>query len=104
MDIMDRNVLRYAFVPSVRMQDVEETLLLAMLAVESLHGEDRVRLETQFSVDQANSTVIIDATSDLGRTLALLFGGYARREFGAGAFLMQHVKRPKTPQPAGVAS
>jgi hypothetical protein len=37
---------------------------------------------------------MIDAACEVGRTLALIFGGYARREFGDGAVRMERAGSP----------
>ena len=42
---MCRDVYRYQFSPTVEMNDVEASLLLAVFAAESLHGEVQVRLD-----------------------------------------------------------
>jgi hypothetical protein len=76
------------------MDEVEGTLHLARLAAESLHGEDRVRLDAKFAIDRAAHTCVIDTTCEVGRTLALIFAGYARREFGDDAVRMERAGRP----------
>lgn len=79
----------FLFDRSVPMADVEDTLRLAKLAVECLHGEDRVMLEARASVDVRRRLCVIGTFSDVGRTLALLFGGYSRREFGSDRVKLQ---------------
>lgn len=85
---MSDSAITFLFSVPVSMPEVEATLHLARLAVESLHGEDRVAQETMASVDRASRTCVIDATREVGRTLALVFGGYVRREFGDDAVRM----------------
>jgi len=87
--------IRFTFDDSASMEEVAGTLHLARIAAESLHGEDRVRLETAFVIDRPGRACIIDAACEAGRTLALIFGGYARREFGGGAVCMEHVARSR---------
>jgi len=99
---MSQTFIRFTFAKSVPAAELEGTLHLARLATESLHGEDRVRLEAGFSMDHAAHAVVIDATGEVGRTLALIFRGYARREFGADAFEM-HRTRDGQPQEAAGA-
>lgn len=88
---MNQSTVRFAFDSSVPMTEVEATLRLALLAVESLHGEDRVRLEARVNVDRAARACVIESASDVGRALALVFGGYIRREFGEAAVNLTHV-------------
>jgi hypothetical protein len=75
----------FRFRRSVAMRDVEATLLLSQLAVASLHGDDRVRLQAQMHVNRAGRTCEIDTSSPVGQDLALIFAGYVRREFGEEA-------------------
>ena len=75
----------FRFKRPVAMREVEATLLLSRLAVASLHGDDRVRLQAQMKVDRAGRTCEIDTSSPVGQDLALIFAGFVRREFGDGA-------------------
>ncbi|MCC7409802.1 MAG: hypothetical protein IT442_17180, partial [Phycisphaeraceae bacterium] len=86
---MTHSRVTFTFRDSVPMAEVESTLRLAVLAVESLHGEDRVRLETQAKVDRQARVCVIDTSLDVGRTLATVFGGFVRREFGEEAVDIQ---------------
>jgi hypothetical protein len=76
------SAIRFDFDSDVPMKDVDATLRLALLTVECLHGEDRTRLETRHRLDHHGSRCVIDTRTDVGRTLATVFGGYVRREFG----------------------
>ncbi len=44
---MIKDVYRYGFQPCVPLEEVEASLLLALMATESLHGEAQVRLEDE---------------------------------------------------------
>jgi hypothetical protein len=82
---MQRNATQFIFDAEVSMQEVEATLLLSRLATESLHGFDRVELEASAHVDHGQRSVAIEQNSDVAHTLALIFLGYCRREFGESA-------------------
>lgn len=71
----------YRFHRNVRMTDVLDTLDLAVIAAESIHGEARSSLETSWSTDPAIRVVTIDAANEVGRTLNTIFNGFIRREF-----------------------
>lgn len=99
---MAREVYRYGFDDSVPFMEVLATVDLALIAVESLHGESRSRLDARFTDDPAKRAVVIDASTDVGRALNHLFVGFARREFGEGAFRVERGDRmPAAAQPAG---
>jgi len=98
---MPREVYRYVFGQEAPFADVLATLDLALIAVESLHGESRSRLDARFINDPPSRAVVIDAATHVGQALNQVFVGYARREFGAGAFRVERVDRIPTPVPAG---
>jgi hypothetical protein len=79
---MAREVYRYSFPPEVSLDDVEASLLLAVWAVESLHGESQARLDASHLLDKDKRSCVIDAATPVGRDLNRLFVGYVRREFG----------------------
>lgn len=99
---MNATTAKFTFSRTVPMPDVEATLRLAILACESLHGEDRVRLETYIRTARAMRAVEIDTASDVGRTLAIVFGGYVRREFGEEAFEIERFTPADLSSTAGV--
>lgn len=82
---MTKDIYRYTFGPTARMQDVEEALLLAVLAVESLHGQSRVRMDASYCVDAEKHASVIDASTPVGRDICRIFTGFAIREFGEAA-------------------
>ena len=86
---MRRKVYRYVFSDDIPFDDVLATVDLAVIAVQSLHGEERTRLDARFVSDPKRRTLAIDATTLVGQALNQLFVGYARREFGDGAFEVQ---------------
>ena len=74
--------MRLSFAPGVSMHEVQDTLELARLAAESLHGSERVELELRLDVDVARRSVSIDTGTRAGRTIAMVFLGLVKREFG----------------------
>jgi hypothetical protein len=88
---MTKEVYRYAFKPDVPLEDLEASLLLAILATESLHGEAQVRLDATHFFDQDRRCCVIDAGTAVGRDLNRLFAGFVTREFGADVFKVERV-------------
>lgn len=99
---MSREVYRYVFGPGVPFAEVIATLDLALIAVESLHGESRSRLDARFTDDPTKRAVAIDASTPVGQALNQLFTGFARREFGESAFKVDRV--PDRPVSSGAAA
>jgi hypothetical protein len=89
--MMAPNIYRFEFVESVSMVEVEETLMLAIIATESLHGESQARLDIEHEFSVEKRTCAINATTSVGADLNRLFVGFVTREFGAGAFQVERV-------------
>ena len=88
---MNREIYRYKFDSKVPIGDVEESLLLAVLAVESLHGRSLVQLDASFCLDVHKRSCVVDAATEVGRAIARIFTGFITREFGENAFKVKRV-------------
>jgi hypothetical protein len=97
---MSANIYRYKFAPSVAFEEVESSLVLALMATESLHGESQVRLDAGHATDAFTRTCVIEASTAVGRDLNRLFVGFIRREFGEDAFQVERVDSAVTPTAA----
>ena len=97
---MNREIYRYNFNTKVPFRDVEESLLLAVLAAESLHGHALVRLDASFCLDSKKRSCVVDAATDVGRAIARIFTGFLSREFGEEAFKVERVgdAQPASPE------
>lgn len=72
----------YQFDPEIPPTEYEQTFCLALMAVESLHGEATVRMDCKFKIDKKNKVITIDPSTDAGHALAKIFTGLCEREFG----------------------
>jgi hypothetical protein len=88
---------RYDFSADVPMEDVEASLVLAILGVEALHGEAQVKLSAAHYFDADECLCVIDASDAVGQDLNRLFAGYARREFGPEAFRVKRLDGVSAP-------
>jgi hypothetical protein len=88
---MTKRIYRYRFEDPVPLDEVEDTLVLALLAVEALHGEAQVRLDAVHHFDREQRACVIDATTPVGRSLNKLFTNFLSREFGEKAFTVERV-------------
>jgi len=84
------------------MQDVEESLLLAVLAAECLYGEARVRLDAGYSISERKRALVVDASTDIGRSINRIFTGFVTREFGEDAFKVERIAGAAKPSPTPV--
>ena len=99
---MTKELYRYAFTPGVPIEEVEASLLLAVLATESLHGEAQTRLDAAHYLDPIKRACVIDAGTPVGRDCNRLFVGFIRREFGADGFRVERVTDKTNHQPEEV--
>ena len=70
---MSKQIYRYEFQSGAPMEEVEEALLLAIVATESLHGESEVRLDAAYFLDPAKRVCVIDASTVVGKDVNRLF-------------------------------
>lgn len=82
---------RFQFDPSVQFSDVRESLALALLTCESLHGAAKLSLLAEYHVDETRGFVEIGLSSRVGAHLALVFLHLARTEFGNESFTLSRI-------------
>jgi len=92
---MPNRVYRYCFNNDVDPADVESSLVLAILACQSLHGEAQVQLDASHFWDAAMRTCVIDAGTVVGRDIARLFLGFLRREFQEDQYVVRRIESPQ---------
>ena len=93
---MDNKIFKYHFDDSVPAQELEDTFILALLAVKCLHGILRTREECQFCLDSINRTCVIDASTSVGNDLDRIFAGFAAVEYGERLSLIERIQPPIT--------
>lgn len=91
---MPSEVYRYVLCRPIPFPDLMATLDLALIAIQSLHGHERARLDARFAVDARKQTLAIDAGTPVGQALNQIFTGFARREFGEHALKIERVSQP----------
>lgn len=82
---MKKQTYRFRIAQSIPARDIEETLMLSLMAVESLYGHTQVRMDSRFKLDKKRRICVIDAGTRIGADLAKIFAGYVTREFGEKA-------------------
>ena len=101
---MSAEVYRYTISSSVPFEEVESSLVLAIMATESLHGQSQVRLDVAHAIDIEKRSCVVDATTPVGRDLNRLFIGFVSREFGPDAFKVEHIDSVPTQKAEEVAA
>ena len=98
---MKAEIYRYQFSKGVPMADIEESLHLAILAAECLHGEARVRLDAGYSISEEKRALVVDAGTQVGHDICRVFTGFAIKEFGEDAFKVERIARRPERESAG---
>jgi hypothetical protein len=79
---MTHHFYHYRFDPSLPQQELEDAFAVALMAVLSLHGEDRVCRDGRACLDPVHHTALIDASTAVGRDLARIFTGFVIQAYG----------------------
>lgn len=77
---------RYDFRAGISIEDIEASMVLALVAAEALHGETAVQLAGCHAINRDERSCIVDAETPAGRDLNRLFAGFLLREFGPTSF------------------
>ena len=88
---MEGRKYHYRFGDSVPFREAEDSLMLAVLAAESLNGRSNVRLDASFQVDHSRRECSVDAATPVGRQIARIFTGFLTREFGEESFRVERL-------------
>ena len=83
---------RYCFSSTAPMSHVDDSLMLAVLAAESLHGRSAVRLDARFCLDPNQRSCVVDADTDVGRDIARILSGLLEWELGVDSFRVETVE------------
>src|SRR4051794_1539904 len=91
MTVMSDQTYEFRLGADVPVNEARDTLRLAVLAAEAVHGESDVAIDGAHHLDPKSRVCRIDAATPVGRDLARLFSGFLSREFGAHAFRVERV-------------
>ena len=83
------------------MDEVEETLVLALEVVQILHGEAQARLGVGHFFDRRRRACVVDASTPQGQDLCKLVVGLLAREFGPDSLKVRPT-RSRSPKKIGV--
>jgi hypothetical protein len=96
---MSSNGYRFQFDQAIPAAEMEATLVLAIFAVEALHGEAQTRMDAAHAFDAKRRVVVIDAATSVGLDLCRIFVALVSREFGAGSFRVERTQKKPQPEP-----
>jgi hypothetical protein len=99
-----RTIYRFRFEPKVPMDAVEASILLSVFAAEGLHGPARVRMDGSFLLAEKRRVCVVDATTQVGRTISKVFTGLLLREFGEDLVQVERIVDETLPRCAATRS
>ncbi len=79
-------VYRYIFSSELPLEEIEATLILAIVGAEALHGETALQLASCYELNSVERNCVVDAETPAGHDLNRLFAGFLLREFGPSSF------------------
>lgn len=82
---------KYNFGNDIHFDDVEDTLLLATAAVESLHSKARLSMDLQYWTEPQQGAVIVDGGTQAGQDLAAIFTGLLRHALPTRRFAIRRI-------------
>jgi len=83
----------YTFPPTVDMKGVEESLLLATLAVEGMHGRSCIQLDASYRLDSKARVAEIDGSTAVGAAIARVFTALLSTTIGEAAFKVDRIRK-----------
>ncbi|GEM_PF-3404103 len=86
-------IYRFRFGPEVCMERAQDLVAYAILLAQQVHGEARVRLDCGYAADAGLRSLVVDARTKAGQTVALFFTEMLLKEFGMSAFSVERVPR-----------
>jgi hypothetical protein len=89
---MSKHVYHFRFDPEMPITDLEDILMLALVALNSLYGLTRLRLDCRLILDRKQRQLLIDGTTRAGYHLALIFTGVADYLLGNDEFRLFRIE------------
>lgn len=101
---MTTNIYRFEIDKGVLLEDVQESLQLAIVALQGIYGDARVRVDATWHVDESRRLITIDSSTDIGSILVCIFTEFLLREFGDDAFDVRRIQQNASKQAKGKAA
>ncbi|HMO36001.1 MAG TPA: hypothetical protein PKA06_08160 [Gemmatales bacterium] len=88
---MSRTLSRLQYREDVPAEEVEAMLHLALLALQSLHGDPQTRFQVALSLNAGKRECLIDDSTPLGSELGCIFLGFLQAAFEPEAIRVDRV-------------
>jgi len=87
----DGGIYRFRLHADVPMAEVRESLKLAVLAAEGLHGAAQVRLDFAYCADDEKRALVLEARGEAGIAVVRMFTGFLSQQIGETGFRVERV-------------
>ena len=101
---MTADVYRFEMDKTVPLLEAEQSLHLALIAVQGLFGQARVRMDAAYHVNESRRVIVVDGTTEIGLALVRVFTEFLLREFGGEAFEVRRVHQDASKRAKGKAA
>ena len=88
-------IYRFIFKDNVLWKEITETFFLSLLSAQNIFGRTKVKLDANYEFDEANKTVEIDKTTEVGQHISQHFVSWITRSFGEEAFKVVRLRKRK---------
>ena len=86
-------IYRFRFTPDVSMERARDLVAHAILLAQHIHGAARVRLDCGYFADDRKRSLVVDARTKAGQTVAVFFTQLLLSEFDLTAFDVERVPK-----------
>ena len=93
MTSVTSEIYRFRFTPVVPMDRARDLVARAILMSQEIHGEARVRLDCGYFADDRTRSLVVDARTKAGQSVAVFFTQLLLNEFGLSAFDVERVPK-----------
>jgi len=89
---MNRLVYNYSFSKHIPVDDLEDSLMIAALAAEALHGRAAMKQDAYFCLDKKARTCVVDAETPVGCDIAKILSTFVTKGYGESSFKIERVE------------
>lgn len=97
---MNRLVYKFNFSKNVPVDDIEDSLMIAALAAEALHGRAAMKVDLMFRLNKKTHTCVVDAETPVGCDIARILTTFITKGYGESSFQVERTQ--EQPQSCGL--
>ncbi len=90
---MESKIYTYQFDKSLSVNAIKETLLLAVIGAEGIHGATQLKLDNPIKFEKQGRLVTLDASTNIGKAIARIFTNLLQRQFPENNFQVSRTWR-----------